>query len=60
MSDKEYKDLSRKIDKGLELAEKRMLQEKALRGESVVVCDKNNNIRRIPAKQVIAENSIFQ
>ena len=60
MSDKEYKDLSRKIDKGLELAEKRMLQEKALRDESVVVCDKNNNIRRIPAKQVIAENHIFQ
>lgn len=60
MSDKEYKDLSRKIDKGLELAEKRMLQEKALRGESVVVCDKDNNIRRIPAKQVIAENRIFQ
>ena len=60
MSDKEYKDLSRKIDKGLELAEKRMLQEKALRGGSVVVCDKNNNIRRIPAKQVIAENRIFQ
>jgi len=60
MSDKEYKDLSRKIDKGLELAEKRMLQEKALRGESVVVCDKDNNIRRIPAKQVIAENRVFQ
>ena len=60
MSHKEYKDLSRKIDKGLELAEKRMLQEKALRGESVVVCDKDNNIQRIPAKQVIAENRIFQ
>lgn len=29
MSDKEYKDLSSKIDKGLQLAEKRMLQEKA-------------------------------
>ena len=51
MSDKEYKDLSRKIDKGLELAEKRMLHEKALRGESVVVCDKDNNIQRIPAQQ---------
>ena len=60
MSDKEYKELSRKIDKGLELAEKRMLQEKALRGENVVVCDKNNNIRLIPAQQVIAENRIFQ
>lgn len=60
MSDKEYKDLSKKIDSGLLLAEKRMLQEKALRGESVVICDKNNNIQRIPAQQVIAENSVFQ
>lgn len=60
MSDKEYKDLSRKIDEGLELAEKRMLHEKALRGESVVVCDKDNNIQRIPAQQVIAKNRIFQ
>jgi hypothetical protein len=31
-----------------------------LRGESVIVCDKNNNIQRIPAQQVIAENSVFQ
>ena len=60
MSDKEYKELSKKIDKGLLLAEKRMLQEKALRGESVIVCDKNNNIQRIPAQQVIAETSVFQ
>ncbi|MBQ6651769.1 MAG: histidine kinase [Prevotella sp.] len=60
MSDKEYKDLSKKIDTGLQLAEKRMLHEKALRGECVVVCDKNNNIQHIPARQVIAENRIFQ
>ena len=60
MSDKEYKELSKKIDKGLLLAEKRMLQEKALRGESVIVCDKNNNIQRIPAQQVIADNGVFQ
>ena len=60
MSNKEVHELSEKLKYGLELAEKRMLQEKALRGGSVVVCDKNNNIRRIPAKQVIAENRIFQ
>ena len=60
MSDKEYKDLSKKIEFGLQLAEKRMLHEKALRGECVVVCDRDNNIRRIPAQQVIAENPIFQ
>ena len=60
MSDKEYKELSKKIDDGLLLAEKRMLQEKALRGECVVVCDKDNNIQRIPAQQVIDENHVFQ
>jgi hypothetical protein len=42
------------------LAEKRMLQEKALRGQDVVVCGADQIIRRIPAKQVIADNPIFQ
>ena len=60
MSNKEVHELSEKLKHGLELAEKRMLQEKALRDEYVVVCDKDNNIQRIPAKQVIAENSLFQ
>ena len=60
MSNKEVHEFSEKLKNGLELAEKRMLQEKALRGESVVICDKNNNIQRIPAQQVIAENSVFQ
>ena len=46
--------------RGLEIAEKRMLQEKALRGQDVVVCGTDQIIRRIPAKQVIAENPIFQ
>lgn len=60
MSNKEIQEFNEKLRKGLELAEKRMLQEKALRGQSVVVCDADNNIREIPAKQVIAENPIFQ
>ena len=60
MSDKEYMEYSKKLDEGLLLAEKRMLQEKALRGEDVVVCDSNNNIMSIPAKQVIEKNVIFQ
>ena len=37
MSDKEYYSFSQKLDEGLLLAEKRMLQEKALLGEDVVV-----------------------
>ena len=60
MSNKEVHELSEKLKNGLKLAEKRMLQEKALQGENVVVCDKNNNIQHIPAQQVIAENSVFQ
>jgi hypothetical protein len=60
MSNKEIHELSEKLKFGLELAEKRMLHEKALRGECVVVCDRDNNIHRIPAQQVIAENDVFQ
>lgn len=59
MSDREYK-VFKKIDIGLRLAEKRMLHEKALRGECVIVCDRDNNIQRIPAQQVIAESHVFQ
>ncbi len=60
MSDKEYISFSKKLDEGLLLAEKRMLQEKALRNENVVVCDSENNIKRIPAKQVIEDHAVFQ
>ena len=60
MSDKEAKEFTEKLNRGLELAEKRMLQEKALRGQDVIVCGDDNVIRRIPAKEVIANNRIFQ
>ncbi len=60
MSEKESKEYFAKIREGLKLAEKRMLHEKALRGQCIVVCDKDNNIQRIPAEQVIAENPMFQ
>ena len=54
MSNKEVRELSDKIRHGLELAEKRMLEEKALRNQDVIVCDAYNNIQRIPARQVLA------
>lgn len=60
MSRKEIEEFSKKLQRGLELAEKRMLQEKALRGEDVIVCGADNQIRRIPAQQIIANNPIFQ
>jgi hypothetical protein len=60
MSEQEYIELSRKLDYGLRLAEKRMLHEKALHGEDIIVCDDAGSIVRIPARQVIADHPVFQ
>lgn len=57
MSEKEIKDMMNLIDAGLKLAEKRMLQEKSLRGEDVVIYTEGKGIEHIPASQIIAENS---
>ncbi len=54
MSDKEVKEFMDKLDAGLKLAEERMLQEKSLRGETVVVYIEDKGIQHIPASQVIA------
>ena len=59
MSNKEIQEFNEKLRRGLEIAEKRMLQEKALRGQDVVVCGTDQIIRRIPAKQVMAGNSVI-
>ena len=55
MTEKEIFELQDKIDEGLQLAEKRMLEEKALRNENVIVQTDDGTIQHIPAKQVIAE-----
>lgn len=60
MSEKEVKEFMEKLDAGLQLAEKRMLQEKAARNESVVVYTEESGIQHIPARQVIADNAMFQ
>ena len=50
MTDEDINELSEKIHHGLRLAEYRILKEKALHDEDIVVCDKANNIVYIPAK----------
>lgn len=57
MSEKEVKELMNLIDAGLKLAEERMLQEKSLRGEDVVIYTEDKGIEHIPASQIIAEKS---
>ena len=54
MSDKEYQELNEKLDEGLQLAHHRMLQEKALRGETVVVSTADGKIEHVPAREVLA------
>ena len=54
MSDKEIKDLTAKLDKGLELTYRRMLEEKALHNETIVVSNSEGKIEYIPAKEVLA------
>ena len=58
MSNKEIRDFSETLNKGLQLAEQRMLQDKAMRGEDVIICDKDNNILRIPARQIISHKAV--
>ena len=54
MSNKEVKNFTRKLETGLRLAEKRMLEEKALRDESIVVSSAEGGLQYIPAKEVLA------
>lgn len=53
MSDKEIQDFAEKLNYGLALAERRMLEEKALHGQDIVICDADNNIHRIPASEAL-------
>ena len=50
MSNKEFSD---KLKAGIELAGKRMLEEKALRNEDVIVSSDGKTIERIPARQLL-------
>jgi hypothetical protein len=53
MSDKEVKELMDKLDVGLKLAEQRMLQEKSLRGESLIIYTEENGIQHVPPQQFL-------
>ncbi len=53
MSNKEIKDFTRKLEAGLQIAEKRMLEEKALRNESVVVSTAEGKIVYLSAREVL-------
>ena len=60
MSNKEIQDFAEKLNYGLAIAERRMLEEKALHGEDIVVCDENNNIKHIPASEALKKLPAMQ
>ena len=53
MSNKEILDFHEKLKHGLEITEQRMLEEKALRNEDVIVSSDGKTIERIPARQLL-------
>ena len=50
MSNKEFSEI---LKNGIELAGKRMLEEKALRNEDIIVSSDGKTIERIPARQLL-------
>ena len=50
---KEIKEFTSKLEKGLQIAERRMLEEKALHDETIVVSNAEGKIEYIPAKEVL-------
>lgn len=54
MSDKDAQLFTERLQYGLDLAERRMLEEKALHGQDIVVCTDDNTIKRIPAREALA------
>ncbi len=55
MSNREVKNFTRKLETGLKLAERRMLEEKALHNETIVVSSAEGSFQYIPAKEVLAQ-----
>ena len=53
MSDKEILDFTERLQHGLDLAERRMLEEKALHGQNIIVCTKDDKIKEVAAKKAI-------
>lgn len=53
MSDKDIKEFAETLKYGLDIAERRMLEEKALHGQDIVVCRKDGTIQHVPAREAI-------
>lgn len=57
MNDIELDDFLKKIETGLQESRKQLLNEYALRNDSLVVGDDNGNVLEVPAKEILARHS---
>ena len=53
MSNAEHKKMVETITRGLEIAEREMLEEKARNNEDLIVCGSDGVIHRVPAKNYL-------
>ena len=56
MSDLELDDFLQKIESGLQESRKQLLNEYALRNDSLVIGDDNGNVMEVPAKEILAKH----
>lgn len=55
MSINERKEFREQLIRGLELAEYRMLRDKAMRNQSIIHCDKEGNIIESSAREIFTQ-----
>jgi len=60
MEEKQISEFSEKIVEGLRLARKRLLHERALHGETVVIADEEGRVVHVPAAEIIANHPEYQ
>ena len=57
MENKErYSEFARKVMQGVEIAQQKMIREKTLRGENIVIADASRQIATVSAKEFAAND----
>lgn len=58
--EQETEKLGKRLEEGIILARKRMLHEKALHGQNIILGDGKGGIVSVPAKDIIAQYPMYQ
>lgn len=58
--EQQVEEMAKKLEHGIMLARKRMLHEKALHNQEVILGDSDGRIYSVPAKEIIANYKEYQ